>query len=656
MVRKKLFIIIVLFINAFLLSNCVKKEELSVYRFIDHLNQGNIISSPLKELTYDPQKVKEKNPSLYEDADKYPLEDLGIGENPYYIKKKMLIGLVDINSLLAPPESNFKFSVKIPKKAFLEFAYGIRRDREYFLAGKGSRRARFRIILEVKKRRIEIFRKTLNLTPEQALIFNYKRIDLSKYENAEGIFYFITNGNEKALACWFNPVIYQPRQNLRNIILISLDTLSAKHLSCYGYPRETSPNIDLLAKDSVLFLNTFAPSSWTLPSHLSLMTSLNTINHQVYYKNKKLDSSIITLADILRIKGYFNTAFTGGGFVSGIFGFNKGFDSYNVRGQIEAEDSASVLCQAALNWLDRNKDRNFFLFLHTYQIHSPFSSPPPFNELFLEKNSNLKKFDFGDLRVNHESRFKPLPDALRQNIISLYDGEIRYTDEELIRPLVDKLKELNLYDRTMIILTSDHGEEFYEHNAWAHNHCVYNEVIKVPLIIKFFNSEYRGKRIKKFARLIDVMPTILDELNIDFSDYFFDGESLIDIIKGNGKNKAKDEWIFISDMASNIENNHIPHKVAINQGRYKLIINKKYSFSDLSYFLYPPPQLPQIEVYDLEKDPDEQINIALKRPDLARRLSNFMKVHYKQSRKDGPKETKISDDIRKQLKALGYIK
>jgi len=649
-------LVIILSLNAFLLNNCLKKEEISVYRFIDHLDQKNVLSSPLKELALDPQGFKKKNPALIDIASEFPLEDFGIGENPFSIKKKMKIGLVELNSLLAPSGSNFKFSVKIPKKSFLEFTYGIRRDNEFLLTGEGKRKVSFRIILEVKKRRVELLRKTLKLTPERALVSKYKKIDLSDYGGKKGTFYFITKGSEKALACWFNPAIYQPRQNVRNVVLISLDTLRDDHLSCYGYPKETSPNIDLLAEDSVIFLNAFAPSPWTLPSHLSLMTSLNTINHQVYYGQQKLESTIITLADFLRMKGYFNTAFTGGGFVSGVFGFNKGFDSYRALGKIVAQDSASLICQTALDWIDRNKDKNFFLFLHTYQIHSPYFSPPPYNELFLDEGAELKKVDMGDLRASLENRFKPFPEDLKRNIIALYDGEIRYTDESFIKPLIDRLKELDLYDKTMIILTSDHGEEFYEHHAWTHNHSVYAESIKIPLIIKFFNSRNKGKKVKKFARLIDVMPTILDELKIDYSDYFLEGENLLDLVRDEKKNKTRDERMFISDLGSNIENNHIPKRVAINQGQYKFIINEQYSASDLSYFLFPPPQLAEIEVYDLEKDPDEKINLASKRQDLVKRLSDFMLVHYKQRRKGGARKVKISDEIRKQLKALGYIR
>ena len=654
---KLFFFVIILSLFILFPISCSKKEKSSAIRLIDQLREENVLDSPLKELILNPQQFQVKHRTLAEIADKFLLEDAGIGENPYLIKKKMVLGLSDINSLLAPPKSNFQFPVRISKNAFLEFTYGIVRDNDFSRQEKQERRVRFRVILETEKRRIELLDKTLNLnTQKKLLVFNYKKADLSHYAGEEGNIYFTTDGDSKAQACWFNPVIYQPTETGTNIILISLDTLRADHLSCYGYPQKTSPHIDLLAKDSVLFSNTFAPSPWTLPSHISLMTSLNTINHQVYYNRQKIDSSIMTLADFLRNRGYFTSAFTGGGFVSGIFGLNKGFDSYHVRGQINSDDSASKVGQAALEWIERNKDRDFFLFLHTYQIHTPYFSPEPYNETFLNENSEFKRIDPGELGLSRRRRFKTLSEVMRQNIIDLYDGCIRYTDEHLIMALIDKLKESNLYDRTMIILTSDHGEEFFEHKGWIHSHSVYNEVIKIPLIIKFPQSKYSGNKIDKFARLIDVMPTILDELDIDYSDQLIDGESLLDLIRENKKNRIGNERIFISDLASNVQGIHIPQKVALNLGQYKLILNEKYLPEDLAYFRHPPPQLQEIELYDLGNDPDEMINIAQKDPELTRKMIDFLKNHYEQIRKGGPQKTGVSDELQEQLKALGYIK
>ena len=653
-IRKVIITLLSSSIFVFLFSSCAKKEDRVLFRFIDNFDQKNILLSPFQEFASDPERFREKNPSLYEIASEHPLLDSGIGKNPFLLKKKLKIGLVEINTLLAPPRSIYRFMLKIPENGILEFTYGIRNDSEFTKKREGNRIAEFSVLLDSENEKSEIFKNTLNLTPDESLAFDYKKIDLSNYEGKKVRISFITRGSEKALACWFNPVVYSPQQNTKNVILISLDTLRPDHLGCYGYPRDTSPSIDSLAKESALFQNTFATSPWTLPSHVSMLTSLNCINHQVYHINQTMDSSLLTLADIFRTNDYFTGAITGGGYVSGLYGFSKGFDSYHVRGAILEKNAAELGCRYALEWIDRYKDRNFFLFLHTYQIHTPYEPPPPFNTLFLEETSALTQVDLGRLRFNHENRYKQAAVELRQNIIDLYDGEIRYTDEALIKPLLERLKKLDLYDNTMIILPSDHGEEFYEHGSWEHTNSVYNETIKIPLIIKFFNSEHTGKKIAKFARITDIMPTILDVLNIDPPKQRIDGESLFDLLAEKEQNK--NERIFICELASNVMQRHIPKKVAINRDKHKFILNHDFKPEDLAYFSSPPPDFDPTELFDLEADPDELKNIAREDSQLAQALLDFLKTHNKQKRKVVPESAKIDQELREQLKALGYIK
>lgn len=634
--------------------SCTHKEEPSLYRLIDHLERENILISPFLEFNAENPKLKEENPSLYEIADDSPLLDFGIDQNPFLLKKKLKIGTVEINTLLAPPTSRYRFTKKISAPSFLEFTYGIRRSNELAQKKDEKQFTEFSIVIESENKKTEIFKNTLDISPDKALVFDYKKLNLSQFKGKSIQIHLITRGNNKSLACWFNPVVYTPLKNTKNVVLISLDTLRPDHLGCYGYSRNTSPSIDSLAQDSTIFQNTYATSPWTLPSHVSLLTSLNCIHHQVYHQYHSINPSLLTLADFLRAEGYFNGAITGGGFVSGQFGFSKGFDSYLVRGQIQSPTASEAACHAALEWIERHQDRNFFLFLHTYQIHNPYSSPAPYNELFLHEGGTLKEIDLSALRLNHENRFKSLTDELRQNIIDLYDSEIRYTDESLIKPLVDKLKSLNLYNNTMIILTSDHGEEFFEHKSWHHTHSVYNETIKIPLIIKFFDSEHRGKRITKLSRIIDIIPTILDALHIDPFDYKMDGESLLVFLRND--DIKKDERVFISELAPNVMGRHIQKKVAINRNGKKLILNSDFTQDDLDYFFRSPPEIQQVEVFDMKTDPEELINIAQDNPRLARELLDFLKEKNRQTGEASSEKLKMSKELLEQLKALGYIR
>lgn len=248
--------------------------------------------------------------------------------------------------------------------------------------------------------------------------------------------------------------------------------------------------------------------------------------------------------------------------------------------------------------------------------------------------------------------FKPLPEGERQNIEDLYDGEVRYTDEALIGPLIQKLKQLDLYDRTLIIFTSDHGEEFYDHKSWGHGHQLYDESLKVPLLIKFPGSRFRGTKISNIVSLVDVMPTILDELRIDISELSLDGKSLFPAIEG----KDKEDRSFWADIGDNVLNSHVPQKISTNSGTEKFILNKKYTEEDLSYFEYPPPDTGPVELYELKGDPREELNIADNRAALVNRLIRTIEVLYSQARKRRSLKPEIDEDLKEQLRALGYIK
>jgi arylsulfatase A-like enzyme len=248
--------------------------------------------------------------------------------------------------------------------------------------------------------------------------------------------------------------------------------------------------------------------------------------------------------------------------------------------------------------------------------------------------------------------FRELSEEDRQNIIGLYDGEIRYTDEKLIGPMITALKNAGVYDRSMIIFTSDHGEEFYEHHGWGHGHSLYDESLKVPLIIKFPNSKFKGRKIHDTVSLVDVFPTVLEGTGIDFSTMEIDGQSLFPLIEG----KAKGDRMFIADVADYVLASRIPRRIALNQGKEKLILNKPFSQEDLNFFLYPPHDLGPVELYDLDADPAEKLNIADRRPQLANQLIRKIDEIMQAVPKKKIKKLKMDEELKKRLKALGYIR
>ena len=611
------------------------------------------------------------------------IHDLSTGNNPFGLKKKIVVPNLSwrttrdnaINAIFAPPFTYLEFKLRIPQSAVLEFGYGLLAK---MWKDKGKR-VNFKIIIQNKQKDEIIFSEYLNpyrRKSHRELFHN--RIDLSLYSNKKVKLKFITTSSSvdrdpltqkplvgREFAYWHNPVIYVPSDKEKpagpgiNIVLISLDTLRADHLKCFGYKKETSPNMDRLGIDGVMFTNAFSTTNWTLPAHISLLTSLDNRNHQVDKAHPYLDDSIITLSDVLRKNGYFTSAFTGGALVSQRFGFSKGFDSYvDFRRSHFQRNSAEILFNNSEIWLNRNKDKKFFLFLHTYQIHEPYFSHSPFSSLFLN-NKTLKweKANMDEILLDDESngtkRYRNLSPSEKENIVALYDGEIRYSDEYLIKPLIEKLKQLNLYQRTMIIVTSDHGEEFFDHMAWLHGHSLYNELIKIPLIIKFPFSQFKKIKSNKYVRITDIMPTILETVGIDPSSYQFDGKSLVPIIK----NDEKEERIFVADMGGQSNPSELPTKVAINLGEFKLILNNKFGMPPEHYLPIPAP-IAKVELYDLKKDHPEKKNIAPQEKEVVQYLlKKIYELYPVGAEKKGPKKEKELDtEMEEILKALGYIR
>jgi len=365
-----------------------------------------------------------------------------------------------------------------------------------------------------------------------------------------------------------------------------------------------------------------------------------------------MDPSILTLADILRTNQYYCAALTGGGFVSAKYGFSKGFNSYSDEGGVLRQDSAEHLYHVASRWLEREKDKGFFLFLHTFQPHSPYACPYPYKSMFLEKKARWRHLDLMSYLGGMQGIFKELPEKDRQNIIGLYDGEIRYTDEKLIGPLIKSLKSFDLYDKAMIIFTSDHGEEFFEHHAWGHGHSLYDESLRVPMIIKFPESRFKGQRFSDFVSLVDIFPTVLEEMEVDYSHLDIDGQSLLPLILG----KEKGDREFLADVAANVLGSRIPQRIAMNNGNLKLILNQKISPDNLQFFVYPPPILDLVEVYDLVEDPGEHQNIAGTQSLLANQIIQRIEEIYKGAQKKKNRKLVMDEELKKQLKALGYIR
>ncbi|RLE00696.1 MAG: hypothetical protein DRJ11_11240 [Candidatus Aminicenantes bacterium] len=605
--------------------------------------------------------------------------DLGIKKNPYGLKKKIVI-MNDKSSrafsemvtvIFAPPNSEYSFSLRLPHSTYLEFGYGVANQ---LLSESSSleEEVLYKLTIEVDNKEKVLFEDQLTINPQETSSYlNRKIINLTSYGGKKVRLRFITSRMSFSpdketikpgllLSYWENPTLYKSthlssNNSSPNVILISLDTLRADHLSCYGYPRQTTPNLEKLCSEAVLFANVFSTTSWTLPAHVSLLTGLDNRHHLVSKKNPYIETNLITLADFLRNNGYKTIAITGGGLVSARFGFAKGFESYiEYKNSHKWKASARLLFADFSQWLNKNKCKKFFAFLHTYQTHEPYFSPEPFNSMFFEgkkmpwKKANMQKLLFSP---NHPDEFKALTPEQRENIIALYDGEIRFTDEKLIKPLINLLKSLKIYENTMIIFTSDHGEEFFERRAWLHGHSLYNELIHVPLIIKFPNMKYKNLRVTEVGRVTDIMPTILEVIGLDYNDNELDGKSLLSLLKGK-----KEDRISISDLEAIHYPPELPSRIAVYQRPFKFIINNNFNLPP-EHFQPAPPPTAKFELYNIEKDPEEKQNIAQYHPKLVRQFIRLInKLYIEEMKKMIRPQKKGRKELEKSMRALGYIK
>jgi len=569
--------------------------------------------------------------------------------NPENIKKKINFGDRTIDVLMSPPVSQYEFDITIPQNALLDFGFGLLVGEDQASPPPGI--ALFQVILRDKEGEQTIFQGNLPQEKSSSPFFCQEKIDLSAYQGKKVKIILLTSLTDKTyspqdvFSFWFNPFIYVPHPDSPKVILVSLDTLRADHLGCYGYSRETSPHLDALSKDGALFENVYAQSSWTLPSHTSMLFSLNSASHQVYYNDQRIDPSLPSLASLLQQAGFIPYAFTGGGYVSSIYGFAKGFHWYEEpaggRHAPLARDEAQKLAIYASNWIKRNKDKPFFLFLHTFQIHGPYDSPPPWNKKFLTENSKWTRIALRQYLESTENGPSFTPEEI-QNVIDLYDAEILYTDATLIKSLIDTLRSSGIYDNTLLIITSDHGEEFYDHKGWLHGQTLYEEQLRVPLIIKFPHSQFKGKRLQPKVRLIDILPTVMETLKLPYQARLFEGKSLLPVLKGQ-ENKDR---VFISDLARKEVKNPCPALIATNQGDLKVIVEKAVD------------SIKNMEIYDLAQDPQEQKNLLRSKRQLGMKLYQQLEKYY-QEKLAILRQTKkvfLDEKLREKLKALGYIK
>jgi len=441
-----------------------------------------------------------------------------------------------------------------------------------------------------------------------------------------------------------------PPPETPNVVLISIDTLRPDHLGGYGYPRDTSPALDALAAAGARFTTAVSPTSWTLPAHATLLTALPPEVHGVVDDALRLGAATVTLAEILRARGYATAGFVSGPYLDAGYGFARGFDHYDdwsavrlSRPAVHRARTSPALFGAVEQWLGGWQDgpaprRPFFAFIHAWDVHYDFDPPPPYDTLFdPDYAGTIDGLDFETSGAVHAG----MPARDLAHVVALYDGEIRYVDDWIGR-LVASLRRRALLDDTIVVVTSDHGEEFFEHGMKGHRNALYEESIRVPLIIRHPARIRAGTVVDRQVRLMDVAPTILDLTATPLPPTFglppstgaYAGRSLVPLLDGRDAN-ASSPPSFASLQ---------PHaQSAIRHETRKLILTPFAATTE--------------QLFDLGTDPGERANLAAADPTSRDALRGELAAWHDAARAaaQNAEAATMSEDHEAALRALGYI-
>lgn len=385
-----------------------------------------------------------------------------------------------------------------------------------------------------------------------------------------------------------------------NVVLISVDTMRADRLGCYGGQVGLTGMMDFWAERGVRFTNTWAPSPWTLPSHASAMTGLYPTEHRAIDDKINIDKSAVMLAERMKKAGFKTGGFVSHYYLGDEYGFGRGFDDFFIKPDAKADDMVAK----ATRWIGANKNKSFFMFLHLFDPHTPYQPPMDI----------AKKHFPSDVTIPVSGTTKDVMDVLHQwpsdeakqklrALSALYDGEIEFVDRQL-EVLFKFLQENNIDQNTIIILFSDHGEEFMEHGLMEHGFTLYQEQIHVPFIWYFPPSLEGAKVIDEPVSLIDLMPTLLDMLGLEPVENI-SGRSVMPLIRNEIQHLDRS---LLSETTR-----QGPDRATIIRDFKKFVYAPEFMLNGRDF---------KERYFDLRADPKELRDLLETQPDAAKKLAN----------------------------------
>lgn len=429
-----------------------------------------------------------------------------------------------------------------------------------------------------------------------------------------------------------------------NVLFVSFDSLRADHVGCYGYPRATTPHVDALAKQGVLFEDAISCAPWTLPSYGSVFTGLLPGRHcagliqerQEKYgtddpcelkgpagQSHPLREGIPTLASLLAASGWRTAQFSNNGFLHPTYGVTRGFQRV-VSYQYNALEGVEL----ARAWI-AEQDRPWFCFLHVMDPHMPYAPPAPWDRKFREQG--LDDMPGWPPALKDVQKIEGVPDeAFRQAMTDFYDGDIAFADDQVGR-LLDELEARGVLKNTIVVFHSDHGEELWDHGGFEHGHALHGELLHVPLVVRFDGKLPAGTRVKGRVRAFDLFPTLLELAGVAVPGGI-DAESLLSEIRANAPLPPRDvtaEFLLYGKHEAK----------ARYVGGEKLIATKRA----------------EDQVFDVATDPAETRDLAAERAEFVKRERAVLDAHRARTLKELPPPPKpLSEKDRERQRADGY--
>jgi arylsulfatase A-like enzyme len=446
-----------------------------------------------------------------------------------------------------------------------------------------------------------------------------------------------------AVAWWFSS---RPGPPQPNVFVFMLDTVRRDAFGCYGHPGAPTPIIDALAVEGVRFDQAVSTSGWTLPAIASFMTGTWPVLHGAVGRGVVLTpirGEVPTAAEVLRRNGFATVGIANAAFVSPMVGMDRGFDIFDHRYSYNWDTRrAEETIGAAITELRQRRSSAGFYFIHLFDAHLDYNPPPEYAAKFtrgrLDPPLPLTYEIALDLQSGENGEEPPLSSDV-DYIRGLYQGEVSFVDSQIGR-FIEELKSLGLYDHATIVVTSDHGEEFWDHGGFEHGHTLYDELVLIPLVIKFPTSmDLPGRVVQPQVRLLDVMPTVFEILGVTSPESFV-GESLMSLVRGDTN----------ADLDALSESTlYGAPLIALRGPRYKYIMELVEDATG------------EGKLYDWREDPLERNDLAAELPEKSDELRAALIGTYRNhliaaQRMSSPQPVNLDPKRIDQLRSLGYIR